>query len=65
MRNEIVVSSSGALEATGTSARRTSLVAGMNSAPPRTPDRVEPVLEPGDDAEVAAAAADRPEEVRV
>ena len=42
------------------------MVAGMNSAPPKIlVDRVERVLEPGDDAEVAAAAADRPEQVGV
>ena len=35
IRNEIVLSSSGALAAIGTRLRRTSLVAGMNSAPPR------------------------------
>ena len=38
IRNEIVVSSSGALAAMGSSAWRTSLVAGMNSAPPRMPE---------------------------
>src|SRR6476619_4862742 len=35
MTKEIVVSSSGALEAIGTRLRRTSRVAGMNSAPPK------------------------------
>ena len=37
IRNEIVVSSSGALAAIGTRLRRTSGVGGMNSAPPRMP----------------------------
>ena len=36
IRNEMVVSSSGADAAIGTRLRRTSLVGGRNSAPPRT-----------------------------
>ena len=40
--------------------------AGRNSAPPKViPTGYEPELEAGHDAEVAAAAADRPEQVRV
>ena len=66
IRNEIVVSSSGALEATGTRARRTSLVGRHEErAAEDLTDRVQLVLEPGDDAEVPAAAADRPEEIGV
>ena len=62
----IVESSSGAASAAATKPAIVSGVAGRMSIPPTTSaSGVEPELEPGHDAEVAAAAADRPEQVRV
>ena len=62
----MVVSSSGALAAIGSRPAQDLLVGGMNSAPPKiVADRVEPELEAGHDAEVAATAAHGPEQVGV
>ena len=62
----IVESSSGAASAAAMKPATVSAVAGRMSIPPTVElDRVQPVLEPRRDAEVAAAAADRPEQVRV
>ena len=64
MSIEIVVRPSGADAATGTRPRRTSRVGSKNSMPADDRvDRVQPELEAGHDAEVAAAAANRPEQV--
>ena len=65
--NVIVDSSRGAAAATGTSPRRTWAVGGEQdrSAEEDHADRIEPVLEAGDDAEVPAAAPNRPEQVGV
>ena len=66
IRNEIVESSSGAFAAIGTRLFSTS---GRRRQEERAAkdglDRVQLELEAGDDAEVAAAPADRPEEVRM
>ena len=62
----IVESSSGAASASAMKPAIASGVAGRISIPPTIGvDRVEPELEAGRDAEVAAAAADRPEQVRI
>ena len=62
----IVESSSGAASAAAMNPAIVSGVAGSMSIPPTiVPTGCEPELEPGRDAEVAAAAADRPEEVRL
>ena len=62
----MVDSSSGAASAAAMNPAITSGVAGRRSMPPTIAGNVmEPVLEPGRDAEVPAAAADRPEEVRI
>ena len=62
----IVESSSGAASAAAMKPAIVSGVAGRTSSPPDDGvDRMEPVPEPSGDAEVAAAAADRPEQVRV
>ena len=62
----MVDSSSGAASASAMNESMTSGVAGRTSIPPTTVvDRVQPELEPGRHAEVAAPAADRPEEVRM
>ena len=62
----IVDSSSGAASAAAMNPATTSAVAGRMSIPPTTVAHVvQPELEAGGDAEVAAAAADRPEQVGV
>ena len=62
----IVESSSGAASAAAMKPATVSAVAGRMSMPPTIcADLVQPELEARHDAEVAAAAADRPEEVRV
>ena len=61
----IAESSSGAASASVTNPAITAGVAGRISIPPRIVELVQPVPEPGRDAEVAAAAPDRPEQIRV
>ena len=62
----MVDSSSGAASAAAMNPATVSAVAGRISIPPTiSGDLVEPVLEARRDAEVAAAAADRPEQVRM
>ena len=62
----IVLSSSGAAAAAAMKPATTSGVAGRTRIPPTTPlEGMEREREAGDDAEVAAAAANRPEQVRV
>ena len=62
----MVDSSSGAASAAAMKPATVSAVAGRMSIPPTTVSTVvQPELEPGHHAEVAAAAADRPEQVRI
>ena len=63
---QIVESSSGARRASAMKPSITSAVAGRKSMPPTIRvERPHAEAEPGGDAEVAAAAADRPEQVGV